>query len=323
MTKGHGYNNNQYKISVGFSIMTDCHATRLNLVDHVLKRRAPIQSHCFKSLQHKSLVSFDAYRGDKLGRYLSGNKILKLAPNILDYLTGPNDQLPLATFGGSHSNHLRAFSAITRMLRLNAIAFIRESPKGAHHDLVLKMQKRGVRVHLLSPEDFKLREDSDFIETLKHKFGPFALISEGGTSAASVKHIANVFAPLRHKYTHAFVPVGLGGTLAGVALGLGASTKVIGISALKSDYTLNDRVKKVLQDAGVADPKNWTIDYNYHFGGFGKTKPDLLDFAHDFQMQTQIELYATYTMKSAFAMVDYAKLGKLGHTLWINTYNPN
>ncbi|MFC7290234.1 pyridoxal-5'-phosphate-dependent protein subunit beta [Hirschia litorea] len=297
-------------------------ANRLALTERMLERRAPVLPHEFHCSQTRRKICFDVYHGDKLGLYLSGNKILKLAPNIHDYLSGQDQQLPLATFGGSYSNHLRAYSALTRMLRIRALAFVRESPKGTHLPLVKTMTQRGVQVHLLSPEDFKHRESPQFLSNLVQTHGSFHLITEGGTSPSSVRHIAEVFAPLRGKYTHAFVPVGLGGTLAGVAAGLGASTKVIGVSALKSDFTLTDRVKAVLGEAEIIDPNNWAIDYGYHFGGFGKTKPELLNFADTFQKQTQIELYATYTMKSAYAMIEYAKQGKLGSALWVNTFNP-
>ncbi len=295
---------------------------QLRLTKLMLQRRAIVTEHKFQRLDNASPVHFSAYRSDLLGKFLSGNKILKLAPNLQEYLTVTESDIPVATFGGSHSNHLRAFSAASRLLRLHSIVFMRESPNGMHKPLAETIIQRGCTLILLSPEEYKQREDQAFLDSLHTKHGPFHLISEGATSPLAVKHIANVFAPLRSKYSHAFVPVGLGGTLAGIIAGLGAETKVIGVSALKSDHTLTSRVENLLNVSNCENSRNWTIDYNYHFGGFGKAKPDLLDFASSFEAQTRLNLNQTYTMKSAFAMCNNTQVAEMERPLWINTFNP-
>lgn len=296
---------------------------QLNLTSLMMERRAPITSHSVRVRNCPQSIQFSAYRCDLMGHYLSGNKILKMAPNIKECLEIiSNQSTPIATFGGSTSNHLRAFSAATRMLRLNSVAFLRESPKNHHLPIQNLLEKRGCKVVLLSPLDFKERETNQFQEDLKRKHGNFRLIPEGGSSAASVRHLSNVFAPLKGKYSHVFVPVGLGGTIAGIALGLGKNTKIIGVSALKTDFSLTRRVKTLIASTKLPDPKNWEIDYNFHFGGFGKANAELKDFASCFEDQTSLQLYQTYTMKSAYALIDYCKRKQISSALWINTYNP-
>ncbi len=295
---------------------------QLHLTKLMLERQAIVTEHKFQHLDDASPVYFSAYRSDLLGRYLSGNKIFKLAPNLQEYLTTTQSHIPVATFGGSHSNHLRAFSAASRLLRLHSIVFMRESPNGMHKPLAETIIQRGCKLILLSPEEYKHREDQAFLDSLHSKHGPFHLISEGATSPLAVRHIANVFAPLKSQFSHAFVPVGLGGTLAGIVAGLGAETKVIGVSALKSDYSLKSRVENLLRASNCENSGNWTIDYNYHFGGFGKAKPELLNFASRFEAQTTLKLNQTYTMKSAYALCCELRDAKMDSPLWVNTFNP-
>ncbi len=302
--------------------MSRCYENRLRLIALLQEKTVPITRHSFISLDTGLEFKFDAYRGDLLGKNLSGNKVMKLTPNLAAYIKEDQSDIPVATFGGSHSNHLRAFGVLARMLRLNAIAFLRESPKGHHKMLEEFLIKRGVKVILLSPEDYKQREDPNFISTLNNSQGRFHLIPEGGTTSESVSYIAKQFSALKGEYSHVFVPVGLGGTLSGIAAGVGNQTKVIGVSAVKSDPSLTERVQSTLQIANVRTPDNWTIDYKFHFGGFGKTNTSLDEFTTAFEAQTNIELYRTYTAKSAYAMAEYFRLEKIDSALWINTYNP-
>ena len=296
--------------------------TKLHLVHKMLSRIPKITQHEFQS--DNNILKFSAFRLDRLGTFITGNKILKIAPNLLEYLTTTKESIPIATFGGSTSNHIRAFSAASRALRLNSIVFLRESPNGHHTHLKLLSENRGCKVILLSPKEYKNRENTSFISKLKHKHGMFYIMTEGGTSPISVRHIAKVSSLIMEStYDCAFVPVGLGGTLAGIASGLGPHTFTYGVAAIKADTRLNERVKNIYNESNIIDHSNWQISYDYHFGGFGKAKPELLEFADSFEKQTNIALNQTYTMKSAFAMIDLMKDGVIKNALWVNTYNPN
>gem|GEM_PF-2491828 len=298
--------------------------TKLSLVQLMLERKPVITKHVYQCSLSNMSFNFAACRLDKLGFYISGNKILKIAPNLQEYLSSTQEEIPIATFGGSHSNHIRAFSAVTRALRLNSLVFLRESPNGHHIPLKDLAASKGCKVVLLSPEEYKHRENTAFINNLKSQHGHFCLMTEGGTSPSSVKHLSNVFSQMEtSEFDHSIVPVGMGGTIAGLASGMGSKVLVIGISSVKADKSLNHRVRTALIDAALHDHCNWGISYDYHFGGFGKAKPELTEFAVGFEQQTGIELNQTYTMKSAFAMIDLMRKGKVSNVLWVNTYNPN
>jgi 1-aminocyclopropane-1-carboxylate deaminase len=51
------------------------------------------------------------------------------------------------------------------------------------------------------------------------------------------------------------------------------------------------------------------LQTNYHFGGYAKLKPELLEFVERFQNQTGIPLDPIYTGKMMFGIYDLIKSG--------------
>ena len=47
--------------------------------------------------------------------------------------------------------------------------------------------------------------------------------------------------------------------------------------------------------------------HDYHFGGYAKQKPELIDFMNDFYKETAIPTDFVYTGKLAFAIMDLVK----------------
>ena len=54
---------------------------------------------------------------------------------------------------------------------------------------------------------------------------------------------------------------------------------------------------------------NWRINYDYHFGGFAKAGPDLIDFIEAFTEITAIPLEPVYTGKMVYGIYDLIKKG--------------
>jgi len=281
-----------------------------------------IEKHAFS--YKDTATAFHALSVEFCNKALRGNKALKLLPSILGRLENRISPPRFATFGGSTSNHLRAVAAAAPLLNLDIVVFLRESPKGYHLPLLNMLLESRIDVELLSPADFKSRESASFIKSLKGKFGQFELIPEGGNTPSAVKHIANVIAPLSHQYDSIYLPVGLGTTLAGVSCAFSNTSDVYGISSVKADPSLSRRVQTSISHANLEDKGNWSISYDYHFGGYGKSSAELEEFSQEFESQTGIVLCRTYTAKSAYAMWDHARQGKTSAVppLWFNTYNP-
>ena len=59
----------------------------------------------------------------------------------------------------------------------------------------------------------------------------------------------------------------------------------------------------------VLHSKNWSINNTYHFGGYAKFKPELIEFMDAFKKQTGIALDPVYTGKMVYGIVDLAAKG--------------
>src|SRR6185369_12750965 len=94
----------------------------------------------------------------------------------------------------------------------------------------------GMKLHFVSREDYRMKAEEHFIENLRVRFGYFYLIPEGGSNKLAVKGSAE-FAKEKLSsidFDYVCLPVGTGGTIAGIIAGLEGKKKVIGFSVLKN-----------------------------------------------------------------------------------------
>ena len=94
------------------------------------------------------------------------------------------------------------------------------------------------------------------------------------------------------------MPVGTGGTIAGVINGVSESRTIIGFPALKGATFLEDEIRKYTLK------KNWQLVYDYHFGGYAKVTNELLEFMNEFEKEFNIPLDPIYTSKMMFGIMD-------------------
>jgi 1-aminocyclopropane-1-carboxylate deaminase len=66
-------------------------------------------------------------------------------------------------------------------------------------------------------------------------------------------------------------------------------------------------VRDLLKDR---NQKNWSINLDYHFGGFAKTDQQLFSFMNDFEQTTGIQLEPIYTGKMFYGLFDLIRQGK-------------
>lgn len=231
--------------------------------------------------------------------FVSGNKWWKLKYNLeeakkLGYTT-------LLTFGGAHSNHIYATAAAAKEVGLKAIGVIRGEELSVHDNATLRFVKeQGMYLHFVSREDYRKKNEQDFTNTLINKFGKAYIIPEGGTNNLAVQGVALFSAKLKQEidFDYLCCAVGTGGTIAGLINGL-PNKKLLGFSSLKGNF-MEAEVKKVLQ----SDAPNWSINSDYHFGGYGKYNQVLLDFISKAEQDFNIPLEQVYTGKMFFGVLD-------------------
>jgi 1-aminocyclopropane-1-carboxylate deaminase len=77
--------------------------------------------------------------------------------------------------------------------------------------------------------------------------------------------------------------------------------KVLGFPSLKGDF-LKEEIRNF-----VRINTNWELITDYHFGGYGKISPELIDFINQFYATTKIPLDPIYTGKMVFGVIDLIK----------------
>jgi 1-aminocyclopropane-1-carboxylate deaminase len=98
------------------------------------------------------------------------------------------------------------------------------------------------------------------------------------------------------------VPCGTGTTLAGIIANSAPTMTILGFAALKGAGFLNPDVHALLPlDKHLG---KWSINLDYHCGGFGKVTQELLQFMQRFEYTTGIALDPVYTGKMLLGIYD-------------------
>jgi 1-aminocyclopropane-1-carboxylate deaminase len=239
-------------------------------------------------------------REDLNNPFVSGNKWWKLKYNLEEAQRLGHGTL--LTFGGAYSNHIFATAAAGKELGLKTIGIIRgEETLPLNHTLAFA-ESCAMKLHYVSREAYRKKTGSEFIKQLHTQFENFYLIQEGGTNELAIKGCAEFATQLNREidFDYVCLPVGTGGTMAGMIEGLDPSKKIIGLSSLKGGEFLVDEIKKMISP----ERDNWIINTDYHFGGYGKITSELKTFIEQMKIQHQLPLDVVYTGKMLFGVFD-------------------
>lgn len=247
-------------------------------------------------------VSLYVKREDLLHPDVSGNKFRKLKYN----LEAAQDQKhkALLTFGGAFSNHISAVAAAGNMLGLKTIGVIRGEELGENLQQTLDQNPtlkyaatQGMYFKFISRTQYRVKNQEEFLNALKEEFGSFYLLPEGGTNALAVTGCEEILSEADNDFDFVCCPVGTGGTISGVINASEDHQRVIGFPALKENF-LHEEISR------YTSGKNWELQRNYHFGGYGKVTTELVEFINDFQIKNHIPLDPVYTGKMFFGIFD-------------------
>ncbi|MGB0788938.1 MAG: 1-aminocyclopropane-1-carboxylate deaminase/D-cysteine desulfhydrase, partial [Marinirhabdus sp.] len=212
----------------------------------------------------------------------------------------------LLTYGGAYSNHIAAVARAGKLHGFRTIGVIRgeELCDRVNGNPTLSFAKRqGMQLYFITRAAYAQKSGTLHIEKLKQKFGRFYLLPEGGTNPLAVKGCAEIISKRHSNFTHICVPVGTGGTMAGVVASAAAHQKVMGFSALQGAFQKGE-IKK------HTDNKNFEITDRFNFGGYAKINETLISFMNRFNDRTGIPLDPVYTSKMFFGI---HKLVHRGH----------
>jgi len=109
---------------------------------------------------------------------------------------------------------------------------------------------------------------------------------------------------LTETYNHIICAAGTGATAAGIISGIvnnKLNTLCHVVPVLKNGGFIGDEINNLLPT-----PANFQLHADYHFGGYGKTTDELIDFVKKFVADTGILIEPVYTGKMFYALYDLA-----------------
>lgn len=232
---------------------------------------------------------------------ISGNKWWKLKYNLIE--AAEKNLKTLLTYGGAYSNHIFATAAAAAELGFKSVGIIRGEEVLPLNSTLAFARKMGMELHYISRDAYR----SKGTQLLLEKFDNFYLIPEGGSNLLAVKGVCEFAAKLNIPYEYLCCAVGTGGTLSGLIEGLPPEKKILGFPALKGAEFLMEEVKKFSEKSKHLS--NWELVYDFHFGGYAKSTPELMQFIERFRTTHDIPLEFVYTGKMMAGIYHLASSG--------------
>ena len=243
-------------------------------------------------------------RDDLTHPALPGNKWRKLKYNLLEARRQGHDTL--LTFGGAFSNHLAAVAAAGRLYGLRTIGVVRGEPQPALNPTLARAAADGMQLRYLDRTAYRHKHEPALLADLLRATGPAYVLPEGGTNALALPGCAELITELRAQtaFDYVCVACGTGGTLAGLLTGLDGAQQAVGVAALKNGAFLHTDIDALTQAAVGKTFDNWSLQTEYHLGGYAAFSAELLAFIHQFQHRHGVLLDPIYTGKLLFAVLD-------------------
>ena len=259
----------------------------------------------FLPILEEKCIDLFIKREDEIHPFVSGNKFRKLKYNLLEARN--QHKKTLLTFGGAFSNHIIATAIAGKMNGFSTIGIIRgdelatDFQKTILENLTLqKAHENGMMFEFVSREIYRTKTSKEFLQQITAKFGDFYLVPEGGTNEFAIKGCEEIVTVNDSKFDYICCSVGTGGTISGLINASENYQKVIGFPALKGDF-LRAEIEK------YTTKTNWSLQNEYHFGGYAKYNTTLIRFINEFKLKTTVLLDPIYTSKMLYGLLEIIK----------------
>lgn len=261
-------------------------------------------------------LSLNIKRDDLIHPMISGNKWRKLKYHLQAYRASNKEGM--LSFGGPHSNHLAALAALGAREGISTHALVRGEEEVDNPTLRF-CRAQGMKVEKISRKDYRFRDDPEFRKLLQLRLPKLMLIPEGGKGPEGVRGIVDLASEIDEEFETIVCSSGTGTTAAGLLLAF-PKARICTFSALKGGSFLK---KAILTQALATAEKYFTADRvkntdaarlivydNYHFGGYAKSTPQLIEFMNDFYRAEAVKLDPVYTAKMFFGLREEIKAGR-------------
>lgn len=240
-------------------------------------------------------------REDLVYPEIQGNKWRKLKYNLA--FAQEKGYVQILSFGGAYSNHIAAVAAAGKKFGLKTVGIIRGDQPEKFNPTLQRALQNGMTLRFVSRPEYKSYTQQGQTDDLQKQY-PFAyFIPEGGTNGLAIKGCAEILTEEDKAEFDIFAcPVGTAGTITGIISSLKGQKKVLAFPALKGSFLKNDM--KTLSKEHGSGYTNYDLIDKYHFGGYAKHNPELLDFINRFYDDYQIPLDPIYTGKMMYGLFD-------------------
>ncbi|MFJ1583058.1 1-aminocyclopropane-1-carboxylate deaminase/D-cysteine desulfhydrase [Streptomyces sp. NPDC088197] len=247
-------------------------------------------------------------RDDLIHPDLPGNKYRKLRLNLA--AAAEAGHTTLLTFGGAYSNHLRATAAAGRLLGFRTVGVVRgdELADRPLNPSLARAAADGMRLEFVDRATYRRKAEPETLAALIDRFGPAYVLPEGGSNALAAVGAAELGRELDGEADVVAVAVGTGGTLAGLAAGLGRA-EAIGFTVLRGGGFLAAEVLRLQEEAFGGRRGRWRLDDRFHHGGYARTTPELDAFAADFAARHGLRPEPVYVAKMLHGVHSLAEEG--------------
>lgn len=223
-------------------------------------------------------------RDDLLHPTVSGNKWRKLKYPLRYAID--SQAKGLLSFGGAYSNHLHALAAIGQQLALPTLAIVRGEASSQHNPTLTDARRWGMSLKFVDRQQYRLRQDPNWLAELSAQYPGYYLIPEGGSCAQALPGVAELWPELAAQLGSSsacplpsiqlpstidqlILPVASGGTLAGLISARPAASRLTGYAVLKGASWLKEEVCALYPAA--APDNGWQLRLDHHGGGYAKS----------------------------------------------------
>ena len=236
-------------------------------------------------------------RLDLVHPQISGNKFFKLKYNFLE--AKRQGYQHILSFGGAYSNHIAATAFAAQQFGFQSVGVIRgeELADRPLNPTLATAQEFGMQLHFVSRDEYRRKQQPEYLAELARQFPEHYVIPEGGTNALAIQGCQEILKDGDAQFDVICCAVGTGGTISGLIEASHAHQQILGFSALKGSF-LKDEV------AQLTKKTNWNILDDYCCGGYAKTSAALVQFIRDFEAEFSIPLEQVYTAKMLMGIFD-------------------
>lgn len=238
----------------------------------------------------------DILRDDLIHPIISGNKWRKLK-YIIEF--SQKEKIKhIVSFGGAYSNHLPALAEAGRTFGIQTTGFIRGNEPRELNPYEKFCQNAGM--NLIHVDRTSYRNKQALFNTHFGNEQNTLLVDEGGDHPLALDGVAEIIHELPKTYDFIFLSMGTGTTFEGLVrevIKLDLKTKIIGISSLKNNFSLDERMAHYPQN-------KFKIYHNYSRGKYAQNDDELSSFIEKFKSETHIPTEHVYTGKMLMALND-------------------